>query len=158
MSSDHLSDDQIQAYLDSQEIIDKELIEEHLKYCSSCQKNITFYRELYKSLDYDLMPSLPKNFAKQVISGISGTEDSRWYKFESGFIISFFLISIAAVFYFINPLPQLLELGSSIISNTGGFISKWLSVLNGNIPLIVVAFVIFLLIEVVDKKILRPKL
>jgi hypothetical protein len=158
MTRDHLSDEQIQAYLDGQTSIDITKIEEHLKFCQACQKNLGLYREVYTSLETDHLPVLPKNFSKGVVLAVSGKSERLWQKLESGFILSFFLISIALCIYFLNPLPQILEAGSSIIRLGGGFLNDIIALFNGNISLMIIALVILFLIEVLDRRLLKSKL
>ncbi len=158
MTRDHLSDEQIQAYLDGQPSINTIKIEEHLKICPTCQKNLELYQEVYTSLGTDLLPALPKNFSKGVVSAVSGKSESLWQKLESGLILSFFLISIALCIYFLNPLPQILKTGSSIIGLAGGFLNDLIALFNGNIPLMIIALIILFLIEVLDRRLLKSKL
>ena len=158
MTRDHLSDEQIQAYLDGQLSINTNKIEEHLESCPGCQKNLMVYREVYTSLGTDHLPALPKNFSKGVVSAVSGKSESLWQKLESGSILSFFLISIALCFYFLNPLPQILKAGSSMIHFVGELFNDALAMFNGNVPLMIIALVILFLIEVLDRRLLRSKL
>jgi hypothetical protein len=87
----HLTEEQIQGYLDKQKSSDTINIEDHLKVCASCQKNLEEYRELYTALNTDHFPSLSKDFSAQIVSAVSDPQESRWQLFESGFTIAFFL-------------------------------------------------------------------
>jgi len=156
--NDHLTDEQIQAYLDKQENYDSKTTKDHLNVCMSCRRRVEEYGELYTALNTDLFTSLPKNFSEQVVSAVSDPQESRWRFFESGFIIAFFLFGIAASIYFVNPLPFLLNVANNIINNLGGYVTKYLPELNGSLPIFVVAIVILLLVEVIDKKVLRSRL
>ena len=154
----HLTEEQIQGYLDEQDSFDSKAIEEHLRVCASCQKNLEEYRKLYTALNTDLFSALSNDFSEQVVSAVSGSRESRWQLFESGFIIAFFLIGVAASLYFINPLPFLTNAATNIFNSLGGFAIKILPELNGNLPIFIVAILIFLLVEVIDKKSLRSRL
>ena len=156
--SNHLTEEQIQGYLDDQDSFDSKAIKEHLKVCASCQKSLEEYRKLYTALNTDLFSALPNDFSEQVVSAVSGSRESRWQLFESGFIIAFFLFGVAASLYFINPLPFLTNTATNIFNSLGGFAIKILPELNGNLPIFIVAILIFLLVEVIDKKILRSRL
>jgi len=156
--SNHLNDEQIQSYLDNQDRFDKTYIQEHLKTCTFCQENLKEYRNLYTALNTDSFPALPKDFSTQIVSAISNPQESRWQFFESGFIIAFFLFGISASLYFVNPLPFIANVVSNIIGNLGEYATKFIPELNGGLPIFIVAIVIFLLVEIIDKKILRPRL
>ena len=158
MMSNHLTEEQIQGYLDDQDRFDSIAIKEHLKVCASCQKSLEEYRKLYTALNTDLFSALPNNFSEQVVSVVSGSRESRWQLFESGFIIAFFLFGVAASIYFINPLPFLTNTATNIFNSLSGFATKILPELNGNLPIFIVAILIFLLVEIIDKKILKPRL
>lgn len=154
----HLTEEQIQIYLDNEDNFEKIYIEEHLKSCASCQNNLEGYHGLYSALKKDPFPDLPKDFTAKVISAISDPEESRWQLFESGFTIAFFLFGIAASLYFFNPLPYLTNVAGNILNNFGEYASKFLPEFNGSMPIFIVAILIFLLIEIIDKKIVRPRL
>ena len=156
--SNHLTEEQIQGYLDKQDSFDSKAIEEHLRVCASCRKSLEEYRKLYTALNTDLFSALANDFSEQVVSAVSGSRESRWQLFESGFIIAFFLIGVAASLYFINPLPFLTNAATNIFNSLGGFATKILPELNGNLPIFIVAILIFLLVELIDKKILRSRL
>jgi hypothetical protein len=153
----HLSDEQIQSYLDKQPNQNIQMIEEHLSACPSCMKSVQEYRQLYTSLETDPFPSLSTDFTERVVSRVSGSEESRWQFFESGFIITFFLFGIAAALYFVNPLPFLTNSINTLVVTISEFAAKFLPELNGNTPIFVVAVLIFLLVELVDKKLLRSR-
>ena len=155
--SDHLSEEQIQLYLDNQEIPNVKTVEKHLNECSDCRKRMEEYRQVYVALSSDPFPALPKEFSKQVVSRISGTSESKWQFFESGFIVAFFLIGAAVGLYFINPLPFLSNSIGNFFNNIGGYTTKFLPELNGHIPILIVAVLIFLLVEVIDKKVIRSR-
>ena len=155
MTNNHLSDEQIQQYLDDKNTNNG--IEKHLQNCPDCQHNFSLYKDLYTSLHKDFIPELSPAFSKNVISSLGTTGESRWEKLESGFIVSIILIGLAISFYFINPLPLLTETGNSLLNSLPAYGSDLLSKLNGNLSFVLVAVVIFFLVEVFDKKLLKPK-
>ena len=156
--NDHITEEQIQDYLDKQDSFDTTDIEKHLKICSSCQKNLAEYQELYAALKSDPYPDLPKDFSTRLLSAISDTQEDKKQLFESGSIMAFFLFGIAASLYFVNPLPFLTSIATNIMNNLGEYTSKFLPELNGNTPIFIAAILIFLLVEIIDKKILKPRL
>jgi hypothetical protein len=158
MSQHHLSDTQIQSYLDNNTGSEISHIETHLRQCSRCRLELDLYRELYLNLEKDVLPALPADFATKVISGLPVKNQSRWEKIESGFMVAIILISLAVSFYFINPLTFLSETGSSILHKLPAIGIDLFARLNGNLPFVLIALLIFFIVEVFDKKLLKPKL
>ncbi len=157
MTNNHLSDEQIQQYLDDKNKNNGLAIEKHLENCPDCQHTLNLYKDLYTSLQKDFIPEFSPAFSKKVITKVQATGESRWERLESGFIISIILIGLAVSFYFINPLPLLTETGNSLLNSLPSYGSALLSKLNGNLSFVLIAVVIFLLVEVFDKKLLKPK-
>ena len=157
MSDTHLTDDQIQSYLDNPEITNREKIEQHLSICSICRQAVAQYRALYTDLQKDFAPAFSRNFSKNVITALSGSEENRWQRYESGFIAAFFLVGIAVSFYFLNPLPHLTSAGVAIVDYVKEYLFKYVTNINGNLPFIAIAIVIFFLVQIFDKKLIKPK-
>jgi hypothetical protein len=158
MNIGHLSDDQIQSYLDDRSNSTAPDVQEHLRSCAQCQRKTDHYRMLYSSLDQDPVPPLPANFASKIISRLAARHKPQWEKYESGFIVAFFLIGIAVSLYFINPLPLLTSTGNTILKGLQEYGSNLLIGQHGNLTLIIIALMIFVLVELIDKMILKPRL
>jgi len=156
--SNHITDIQLQAYLDKQDGLETTNIEEHLKLCASCQKNLEEYQDIYTILNTDPFGKLSRDFSTKIVSAISDPQESRGRLFESGSIIAFFLFGIAVSVYFVNPFPVITNISNNIFINLSEYATKFLPELNGNLPVFIVAILIFLLVEVIDKKILKPRL
>ena len=156
--NNHLTEEQFQDYLDNLDNFDKIDSEEHLRICDSCQKNLAIYQELYTALKTDPFPSLSENFSSQIVSAISDPQESKWQLFESGITIAFFLFGIAASLYFVNPLPFLSNVVKNILNSLGEYAVKFFPDFNGSMSIFIVAIIIFLLVEILDKKIIRSRL
>ena len=156
--SNHHTEEQFQDYLDNLDNFDKIDFEEHLRICGSCQKSLEEYRELYTALNTDPFPGLSKDFSSQMVSAISDPQESRWQLLESGFTIALFLFGIAATLYFVNPLPFLTNVAKNILNNFGEYATKFLPDFNGSMSIFIAAIIIFILVELIDKKLLRSRL
>lgn len=156
--SDHITEEQIQAYLDKQSSLEAIKIEEHLKICSFCQKSMEEYQEVFAILNTDPNTSLSVDFSKKLISAITAPQETKRRLFESGFIITFFLFGITGSVYFVNPLPFLINFANNFIIKLSGYADNFLPDLKGNYTIFVAALLIFLLVEVIDKKLLRSRL
>jgi len=157
MSQQHLNDEQIQDYLDNRMTDKSSSVANHLRQCAQCQHELALYRELYMTLEKDPVPKLAVDFADRVIAQLPGAGMSRWEKLESGFIAAIILIALAVSTYFVNPLPLLIETGKSLWHSLPLLNNDLLTKLNGNLPLLLIAIVIFLLVEVFDKKLIKHK-
>jgi hypothetical protein len=157
MSKKHLNDKQIQDYLDNRIPDKSSSVTNHLKQCTRCRHELARYRELYMTLEKDPVPKLPLDFADKVIARLPGAGMSRWDKLESGFIAAIILVTLAVSTYFVNPLPLLMETGKSLWHRLPFLNSNLLTKLNGNLFLLLIAIVIFLLVEVFDKKLIKHK-
>jgi hypothetical protein len=157
MIDNHLNDEEIQQYLDRTNPQERFAIDEHLKTCTGCQRQVELYMNLYNILDKDPVADLSPEFSEHVISNIKQLKEDKLEKYESGFYISLVLIGIAVCFYFINPLPLIAQTGSTILGDLPAFGAELISKLNGNLPFVLIAAIIFLLVELFDKKILKTK-
>lgn len=74
MAINHLTDTNLQEYLDGNtDKLDTELIS-HLDSCRVCQARLEQYRQLYNELEIDTVPALSDDFANSVITKISEEE------------------------------------------------------------------------------------
>lgn len=64
----HLTDDQLQTWLESTNAISLNHIREHLARCSSCRKHLILYKQLYKGLEQRQPLCIPCNFADKVMA------------------------------------------------------------------------------------------
>jgi len=67
--SSHLTEDQIQTYLDNKDRSDRSSIEEHLAICPSCMGVLNEYKQLYGLLETDPFPELSKDFNLRWVLG-----------------------------------------------------------------------------------------
>jgi len=158
MNQYHLSDEQIQDYLDNRISDNSSSLTNHLSQCAQCRDQLTLYRELYLLLGKDAVPKLSLDFADRVVAQLPAAGSRRWEKLESGFIAAIILVTLAVSTYFVNPLPLLIETGKSLWHSLPFQNSDLLTKLNGNLSLLLIVILIFLLVEVFDKKLLKHKL
>ncbi|MBN1482230.1 hypothetical protein EH223_08230 [candidate division KSB1 bacterium] len=68
MLTPHLSDDQIQAFLDDTlPSSDKLSIKAHLQSCAECERAVASYQDVFEALDCDENFDLSKNFTRKVL-------------------------------------------------------------------------------------------
>lgn len=109
MNDQHLTDDQLQGFLDG-DMAEIETIRAHLKSCPHCREALADYKALYSNLETDPDFSLPADFAESVLAGIpeskveTDTESDKRYAIrDSVFVFAAFAAVIAGVIYLFEP-------------------------------------------------------
>jgi len=77
----HLSDEEIQIYLDKSDSSKRTEIHEHLTACRTCREQVKQYERLYSRLStLDIAPTLPPDFAPSVMEKVkvSSTSGFAW--------------------------------------------------------------------------------
>lgn len=98
----HPEENKIQEYLDSGNILHKDVIEGHLDICPDCRKIVEEYKELYFGLEKEEIPDLSSSFAEKVMGNIEVAQVQQ----ESGspwvtvLVAACFTISVGALYYF----------------------------------------------------------
>jgi hypothetical protein len=157
MSLPHLTDEQIQEYLDGQ-VSDRDAIRIHLESCELCRDTVKGYRALYHALESQPVAEIMS--AKTVVNLY---RDVRSQKQSSSFwenvlIVASILVSVAISFYFFNPLPLLNRVGSTLIGTVTGFTDTISPHLTKTLPILLVAVIILLLFDFADKRFIRSSI
>jgi hypothetical protein len=165
MQLKHLSDEEIQDYLDgnlSQEIA--LLAQQHLQVCQRCREALKQYESLYVELKEDKGFELSKGFPKAVLRRLpaEGEAESRFGFVNTLLVILGIIISVGVTLYYVDLRPlgkafaHLLphrEFGLGLLD----FIKGVLVGLNGNLGLLVFAVLTLLIIGGLDRLILGPR-
>ena len=162
----HLTDDEIQDYLDgslSQQ--NALLVQRHLEACPICREALKQYQGLYVGLGVDKGFDLSKGFAKSVIKRLpaEGKTESRFNFVNIFLTILGVIVSAGVTLYYVDlrPLgrafsnifvPQY-EFGSGLVA----FIENLLIGLNGNVGLLIFAVLTLVIIGALDRFIFQPK-
>lgn len=161
----HLTDEEIQEYLDGNLSRQKRIFAEaHLKTCELCQVTLKQYQSLYVGLKQDQVFDLPKTFAKSIVAKLPPAE-----KAKSGFNYSDILLGILATLitafttlHFLDlgllgkrltyiPLPQF-ELIERLFDAAKGLVAA----LEGNLSLLVVGILVLLVTGALDRILFQP--
>lgn len=155
MSSSHLTDEQLQSYLDGNQAGGG--IEDHLKSCARCRQALAAYKSLYSAMADDPGVRLAPNFADAVMArlprhdAIAEHESIRRLNVRDSIaVFAAFIAFLAAAIYFLKPTSFAETLtgwfglsnlsGNQFFSDVAGHISK----LNIN-----TAFILFVLLALV---------
>lgn len=162
----HLTDDEIQDYLDGNLSRQGRIfLEAHLETCELCQATLKQYQSLYVGLRQDKGFDLPRTFAKSVVAKLPLAQ-----KTESGFNYSDILLGILAILitafaslYYMDlgslgerlthiPLPH--EIGSWLFEAGKNLVAA----LNGNLSLLIVGILVLLVTGALDRILFQPLL
>ena len=161
----HLTDEEIQDYLDGNIPEGDELIQKHLRRCERCRKALLEYQSLYQGLKDDRGFKLPAGFPKAVLSKLPEEESvkARFKYYEFAFILLGILVAGFVSLQFMNLRP-LIQTLSGIPMPKFGFIHTFfnsfetlLKALNIEGSLIFFAALAILIISALDYVILHPK-
>jgi hypothetical protein len=163
----HISDEDLQAYLDGDTAIDTAEIEQHIKSCTVCQTALRAYQEVYHAIESEPVAELAADFSSKVVADIKGKLENKSQLQETLLLLAFFLVGSGVSFYLVNPLPSLInkfkemnifkEMNSfkEMFSSALQFIDQLLPALNGYASIIVMAVLILIVVQILDKKILK---
>ena len=148
----HLTDDQIQSYLDGNRLDNIEKIKQHLSECSECQTQLDAYENLYVLMgEKSEIPDLSDTFATNTMSKIKIKDEKKWTIFENVFIVISFIISISLIIYFFN-FNGIVSIFKGIdFSLFSGISKKLINALTSNTIYLIVAIVITVAIELIDR-------
>ncbi|MFC1476299.1 anti-sigma factor family protein [Candidatus Zixiibacteriota bacterium] len=98
MALEHLTDEQIQEFLDIGAGEKNELVAAHLEDCPSCRAAVAEYRHLYQQLTDDTGFELPADFAASVIAQVAPVPQSR-FRWMIVYPVAAALIAVVAALY-----------------------------------------------------------
>jgi len=166
MSLRHLTDEEIQEYLDENLSPENELLfDTHLEICPHCQESLKQYQSLYVGLANDKGLNLSKNFTESVVSRFPVEAEVKSYFNYANVFLTILGISIAVgvTFYYVDLkplgraflniiLPQY-EFGSAFVASAKSFLVG----LNGNLSLLAFAGLTLLIIAALDRALVQPR-
>ena len=157
MTIKHVSDDEIQDYLDGIHTVNKDQIDQHLSSCSICHNTFIAYQELYRGISTAEICDLAPDFADGIMRDIKKKLENKAQLKETIALIGLFLVGSTISFYFVNPFTGLMNMFKSLFNGTIQFIENILPTLNGYASMIIMVVLIFLVIEFLDKKVIKTK-
>jgi hypothetical protein len=155
MDLNHLSDEQIQDYLDNPETGNRSGIEIHLHGCSLCRQNLELYRQMYGRLQQDTVPQLSINFSRQVMTRIKRQNISENHLVENILILLLLTGGAVGCAYLISPLLLFQSIVKPIVDVFSGIDFRVPLQMNG-VLMLAAGILIFLLVEYLNT-LLHPK-
>ena len=98
----HLTDEQIQEFLDNKTGQETNSVVEHLETCAHCKKQVEAYKQVFSTLNVEPDFSLPVNFVDKVVSTVETSEDKKYKKWESVLLIFSIIQGIGLAIYFLD--------------------------------------------------------
>lgn len=165
MAIRHLTDEEIQEYLDGTLSQEHSFLVTHLESCDLCQNELRQYKSLYTGLESDFNFNLSPGFSKSVILGLQKELKEKhyvnyWYAFLS---IIGIIIGLGTTFYFVDfkpfitVIPNTFKLQDYLIPAIYSFLKNYLTGLNINLTLLGFAGLILLVISILDHFIFSGK-
>ncbi len=158
----HLSEDQIQDFLDGNSPTSKNLVERHIRACPACKKIYLNYQNLFVGLKQDPGFQLSPDFTHSVISRLpQAAEAKARFQLSDIFIgITAIAALMGALIYFIDisifsdlitKIRSLASIGKSLTASDGGLMVIGLA----GLTLLFTATLDWLLVEPRPKKLAR---
>lgn len=153
----HLSDEDLQKYLDKDPELNRAQIDRHLKNCDRCRQHYMVYKHLYAGLSDEAGFMLSANFSESVVSRIRKKREKTYSFFESVLLAIAGLFSVGLLIYFTN----LGDIMQSVFKKNAQEIEPFLKVIGdafgGNLTIFLFAIIIVILFGVADKLLLQTK-
>jgi len=163
MSIDHLSDEELQSYLDEKSIRNKAAVEHHLQSCIHCRRQLTAYRLIHAEFHAEPEKTFSDDFEDDVIKRIHEIESRRFQL--KNYLLLFFSMTLCISLGAYGFLK--IQYGS-IVNQT--FHDSWNSLkmlfhdltqgselFTGTIEIILFAGIIVLIFSLLDNILLYPK-
>ncbi len=166
MSLEHLNDDEILEFLDGNlPAPEVTSIEDHLEKCPVCQEALRQYQNLYDGLSREEGFVLSKGFAKSVVSRLQAVPQKKTHiNYASVFwVILGIFIGVGVIIKFVDlktwgeavnkTVLSQFEFGSVLIDA----VRAALTILNGNVNLVIAVVLVLSLFATLDRFVLQPK-
>lgn len=98
--AEHLSDAQLQAYLDEDAALDRKRADAHLRSCRHCRQALGTYKQLYRGLADEGGFMLSANFVSNVTARVEAEQHSRFEYLENGLMVLLGLVALASILVF----------------------------------------------------------
>jgi anti-sigma factor RsiW len=161
MGIKHLSDGQLQAYAENSSPANASDIERHLQICRTCQAQLAAYRRIAQQLQNETGFALPENFAASVVSRVMPERTS----VAERLMLALAVVGCAAMTIFFSG-REMMSLMQNLWQSSfawlamplGGMMGKLGLLAHGSTSLLIFAAAILVIVGLVDKFILQPRL
>jgi hypothetical protein len=159
MQLKHLTDDDIQEYLDGNLSEEKTLsIQNHLKTCPTCRDALKQYQDLYVGLQDDKKFELSRGFAKSVLKKLPAESEARSKHSLVNILLAVvgIIVTVGVMQYYVDLRPLGRAFYHLLLEPLGGLENLLVS-LNGSLGLATLAILILVAIGGLDRLIFQPR-
>jgi len=164
----HLSDEEIQNYLDGNIPNKKNHVENHLRICTDCQTIFNQYKDLYINLEQEPQFQFAEKSIRVIMKNLGMIHQKRpLFQFAKNFLLGIGILwlttMIISIAYLINSKPweEIQTQSSNLLSEFQSLffvsIEKMLSDLIGKPYLLLFAGLTILTVAIIDHLIIQPK-
>jgi hypothetical protein len=165
MGMKHLTDKQIQDYLDGNPLEDMEAVESHLQSCETCRTELAQYRSISTALSEDVGFELAPNFAADVVASFEEEGAERFFYKVAQFILwaTGFFAAIAVLIRFTDIEKAFSGFGEAGKQGESAFKEFYLTIKQAmessglDIRLILMIALVILGIFLIDRLIMRAR-
>ena len=166
MATRHMTDDQIQAYLETGASALDQVFHTHLNECADCRRRVNEFRRLYHTLSEERGFDLSAGFSESVMVRVAAAEaDAKRRRWWNLLLIALgMLVAVGAAAYFMNwePLVQSIvsvfqpsvERSAEVLGRTDGVIGE---TSKGTILIIVFSVVVLAIVAGADHLLFRSR-
>ncbi len=159
MSIEHLTDEEMQRYLDGNISVENDEIRGHLEICQTCQDALELYRQVYAGLTDDRDLLLPGDFARRVTRELEPHERARRLPEITGVAAAGAgLVLSAVVLYLLVGWQPILAFFSNLSLSRPPFLNTFvdaiggqLAYLNGGLTIVLSGGIVLFFYGVVDR-------
>lgn len=165
MQLEHLTDEEIQDYLDgnlSEKIT--LLVRQHLEECRRCREALKQYQSVYVGLEDEKGFELSKGFARSVINKLPAEGEAKSYSNIFYLLLGMLGVAVSVVitlrYVDLKPFGKILshvipgrELGTGLLDLMKGLLLG----MNGNAGFVIIALLTLLFVAGLDRFIFQPK-
>lgn len=153
----HLTDEDIQKYLDRDSALNKAEVDRHLKDCDHCRQNYLLYKKIYAGLADETGFLLSADFSESVVSRIRKKREKTYSFFEGILLTIAGLFSVGLLLYFTNLRHVLMSIFKKNVQEVEPFFKGIGDIFGGNLTIFIFAIIIIILFGVADKLIFQIK-
>lgn len=155
---EHLSDAQLQAYLDDDAALNRKWADAHLRSCRNCRQALSTYRQLYRGLADEGGFMLSANFVANVAARVESQKHSRFEYLENGLMVLLGLVALASILVFTDWGSLLMEfIRSGNISLVPSFVKDLPLLSEGRWHLVLFALLALSAVGLVDKMLVQMR-
>jgi len=146
----HVSDEEIQAYLQGVELANREQFSEHIRKCEFCREQVAAYLMVYESLENDEGMLLPAEFSEKVVQKVSVRFRSA-ERIRESLLIGLTTVIALVTFLWMVDIKHFFQLCKNLVHTVIISLSYGLPFLNRiNLTLLISGLLIFLFIILLD--------